>query len=90
MATDEGGIYDDLEEEDGFSFSVLLIIVFIVLIWIAILCLLVKLDIGGFGSSVALEQGEEDLQRACRHYGSRVVRIVETGPSAGCLGGIRF
>ena len=51
-ATDEGAIYDDLEEDEGFSFSVLVIIIFIVLIWLAILCLLVKLDIGGFGSGV--------------------------------------
>lgn len=51
-ATDEGGIYEDIEEDEGFSFSVLIIIIFIVLIWLAILCLLVKLDIGGFGSGV--------------------------------------
>ena len=49
--TEEGELYDE-DEDDGFSFSVFIIIVFIVLIWIAILCLLVKLDIGGFGSSV--------------------------------------
>lgn len=52
MATDSGAIYADAEDEDGFSFSVLLIVLFIVVIWLAILCLLVKLDIGGFGSEV--------------------------------------
>jgi len=49
--TDASGLYDDADD-DGFSFSVVVIIAFIVLIWIAILCLLVKLDIGGFGSGV--------------------------------------
>ena len=51
-ATDEGAIYTDVDEEDTFSFSVLLIVMFIVVIWLAILCLLVKLDIGGFGSEI--------------------------------------
>lgn len=40
------------EEDEGSGFSVALIIVLIVIIWLAILALLVKLDIGGFGSSV--------------------------------------
>lgn len=52
VATDEGGLYLDADEEEGFSASVLLIIIFIVFIWLAILCLLVKLDIGGFGSEI--------------------------------------
>lgn len=51
-ATDGGVVYDDLEEDEGFSFSVFFIILFIVIIWLAILALLVKLDIGGFGSGV--------------------------------------
>lgn len=51
-ATDAGAVYTDAEEEDTFSFSVLLIVMFIVVIWLAILCLLVKLDIGGFGSEI--------------------------------------
>lgn len=51
-ATDAGAVYTDAEDDDGFSFSVLLIVIFIVVIWLAILCLLVKLDIGGFGSEV--------------------------------------
>ena len=44
----------DLEaDEDGNgSGSVFLVTFIIVLIWIAILCLVVKLDLGGFGSNV--------------------------------------
>lgn len=53
LATDAGAMYADVDDEDeGFSPSVLLIVILIVLIWIAILGLLIKLDIGGFGSSV--------------------------------------
>ena len=54
-ATDGGAMYadaDDDDEDEGFSASILLIIIFIVLIWLAILGLLIKLDIGGFGSGV--------------------------------------
>lgn len=52
-ATDDGAMYTDADDdEDGFSASILLVVIFIVLIWLAILCLLVKLDIGGFGSNV--------------------------------------
>lgn len=51
-ATDNGIVYDDLDDDEGFSFSVLFIIILIVIIWLAILALLVKLDIGGFGSGV--------------------------------------
>ncbi|MFT3984898.1 MAG: hypothetical protein QM697_13405 [Lachnospiraceae bacterium] len=52
-ATDMGAMYTDAEsEEDGGSAFVVLIIIFIVLIWLAILGLLIKLDIGGFGSGV--------------------------------------
>ncbi len=39
-------------EEEGGSFSIVLITFFIVIIWLAILGLLIKLDVGGFGSSV--------------------------------------
>ena len=43
----------DLSDEDGTSTaSVFMVTVVIVLIWIAILCLVVKLDFGGFGSNV--------------------------------------
>jgi len=54
-ATDAGAMYTDAysdDDEEGFSASILLIIIFIVLIWLAILGLLIKLDIGGFGSNV--------------------------------------
>lgn len=44
-------MYTDAEEE-GSSVTVVLIVLFIVIIWLAILGLLVKLDIGGFGSNV--------------------------------------
>lgn len=42
----------DLDEEEGSTGSVFLVTFVIVLIWIAILCLVVKLDFGGFGSNV--------------------------------------
>jgi flagellar motility protein MotE (MotC chaperone) len=41
-----------LEEEETGSGSVFAVTFVIVLIWVAILCLIVKLDFGGFGSSV--------------------------------------
>lgn len=45
--------YDDADsEEEGGTFSIVLITFFIVVIWLAILGLLIKLDVGGFGSSV--------------------------------------
>ncbi len=40
------------EEDEGGAFSVILVTVIIILIWLAILALLVKLDVGGFGSNV--------------------------------------
>ena len=49
---DNGAMFTDAEEEEGGGFSVALIIILIVIIWLAILALLVKLDIGGFGSGV--------------------------------------
>lgn len=53
LATDDGALYSDADDDDdGFSPSVFFIVVFIVLIWVAILGLLIKLDIGGFGSGV--------------------------------------
>lgn len=39
-------------DDDASSISVFLVTVIIVVIWLAILCLLVKLDVGGFGSEV--------------------------------------
>lgn len=40
------------EDEDTGGFSVALVTIFIVIIWLAILALLIKLDVGGFGSEV--------------------------------------
>ena len=40
------------EDEEGGALSVILVTVVIVIIWMAILALLVKLDVGGFGSNV--------------------------------------
>ena len=39
-------------DEDASGVSVVLVTIVIVIIWVAILCLLIKLDVGGFGSSV--------------------------------------
>ncbi len=50
IASREAELFDD--EEEGNSGSVFAVTFVIVLIWIAILCLIVKLDFGGFGSSV--------------------------------------
>lgn len=41
---------EQLDDEGGIS--VVIVTIVIVLIWIAILCLLIKLDVGGFGSNV--------------------------------------
>ena len=45
-------LYEDKETKKGGKMITSLIAVFIVLIWIAIFALLIKLDVGGFGSSV--------------------------------------
>ncbi|MCR5156956.1 MAG: hypothetical protein K6C96_09775 [Butyrivibrio sp.] len=51
--TDKGAMYIDAEEdEDEGSLSMALITLFIVLVWLAILALLIKLDVGGFGSGI--------------------------------------
>ena len=50
---DGGTFYTDADEdEEGGGILSALVVVFIVLVWIAILALLVKLDVGGFGSGV--------------------------------------
>lgn len=50
---DGGTLYTDAdEEEEGGGLLSAVIVVFIVVIWLAILALLVKLDVGGFGSGV--------------------------------------
>ena len=41
-----------LDDDEGGGVSVFLVTVVIVIIWVAILCLLIKLDVGGFGSGV--------------------------------------
>lgn len=43
---------DELEESGGSGGTVLLVTFLIVVIWLAILALLIKLDVGGFGSGV--------------------------------------
>ena len=40
------------EDEESGGVSVFLVTVVIIIIWLAILCLLIKLDVGGFGSGV--------------------------------------
>lgn len=40
------------EDEEAGGVSVFLVTIVIVVIWVAILCLLIKLDVGGFGSGV--------------------------------------
>lgn len=47
-------LYTDADEEDeeGGGILSVLVVIFIIIIWMAILCLLVKLDVGGFGSGV--------------------------------------
>lgn len=42
----------EAEEEAGNGVSSFIVTVVIVLVWIAILCLLIKLDVGGFGSDI--------------------------------------
>lgn len=49
IASQEAELSDDEEASSGSVFAVTFVIV---LIWIAILCLVVKLDFGGFGSNV--------------------------------------
>lgn len=49
IARQEAELEDD---EDSGGFSVVLVTILIVVIWLAILALLIKLDVGGFGSGV--------------------------------------
>ena len=49
IAAQEADLY---EEEDEGGGSVFMVTFVIVLIWIAILCLIIKLDLGGFGTNV--------------------------------------
>lgn len=50
ISKQEAELYDD--DSDSGTGSAILVTFFIILIWIAILCLLIKLDVGGFGSNV--------------------------------------
>ena len=52
IASREAELFD--EDDEGSSGSVFAVTFVIVLIWVAILCLVVKLDFGGFGSSVLM------------------------------------
>lgn len=45
-------VEDDMEEESGGKLAVFLVTIVIISIWLAILALLVKMDVGGFGSTV--------------------------------------
>lgn len=49
LALEEASLTDEAE---GSAISVVIVTLIIVLIWIGILCLLIKLDVGGFGSNV--------------------------------------
>lgn len=40
------------EDEEGGGFATFLTTVFIVLLWLVVICVVVKMDVGGFGSSV--------------------------------------
>lgn len=40
------------EDEEGGGFATFFITVFIVLLWLVVVCVIVKMDVGGFGSSV--------------------------------------
>lgn len=49
IAAEEAELYESENQDGG---SVFLVTFVIVLVWIAILCLVIKLDLGGFGSNV--------------------------------------
>ena len=49
IATAEADLYEDDEQGSG---SVFMVTFVIVLIWLGILCLVIKVDLGGFGSNV--------------------------------------
>ncbi len=49
LALEEAQLVDEME---GNPFSVAVVTIIIVLVWIAIICFLIKLDVGGFGTSV--------------------------------------
>ncbi len=43
---------DDSDEESGGKLSTILLTLLIIIVWLAILCVLIKLDVGGFGSTI--------------------------------------
>lgn len=49
LAMEEAQLVDEME---GNPFSVALVTIVIVIVWLAIICLLIKLDVGGFGTNV--------------------------------------
>ncbi len=69
------------DEEPG-GVSVFLVTVVIVIIWLAILCLLVKLDVGGFGSGV-LAPVLKDVPVINKILPEEAVTSVEEGESYG-------
>lgn len=42
----------DLDDDEGGGFGIFIITVLIIIMWLGIMCLLIKLDVGGFGSNV--------------------------------------
>ena len=42
----------DDEESGGGKISTILLTLLIIIVWLAILCVLIKLDVGGFGSTI--------------------------------------
>lgn len=49
LALEEAGLQDD---EEGGGFSAFIVTAVIIMVWLGILALLIKLDVGGFGSNV--------------------------------------
>ena len=68
----------DLEDEETAAGSVFLVTFVIVLIWVGILCLIVKLDFGGFGSGV-LTPILKDVPILNKILPSAAVTVVQEG-----------
>ena len=51
-AKKNGEVFDDDEEEEGSKVGVLFATIIIIIVWLAILALIIKADVGGFGSTV--------------------------------------
>lgn len=83
IASREAELYD--EDEVGGSVSVFAVTFVIVLIWVAILCLIVKLDFGGFGSSVLtpLLKDVPVVNKILPENTERVVEEAEEDPYGG-------